>query len=207
MRETEGFRPQLFILHDSSFIIHYWVYRPDKPKFVPSQNLSRKDFPMKKLLLPLLLCGLIALLLCACTNTTPPDETLPDTTSPVTEAPADPATEPPTEEPTETPTEESTEAPTEEVTTDYFEANSIEIVTPDPTKFADLTLTDEGYDIYQLPGNGNGGWRYGPSYIYYGDGRVDAYFASGGDSGEWDRITHRSSHRGSHHRLLRGQLH
>ncbi|MBQ4113499.1 MAG: exo-alpha-sialidase, partial [Clostridia bacterium] len=39
----------------------------------------------------------------------------------------------------------------------------------------------------------NGGWRYGPSYIYYGDGRVDAYFASGGDSGEWDRITHRSS--------------
>ena len=148
---------------------------------------------MKKLLLPLLLCGLIALLLCACNTTPPPDETLPDTTAPVTEAPTDPATEPPTEESTETPTEETTEAPTEEVTTDYFEANSIEIVTPDPTKFADLTLTDEGYDIYQLPGNGNGGWRYGPSYIYYGDGRVDAYFASGGDSGEWDRITHRSS--------------
>ncbi len=148
---------------------------------------------MKKLLLPLLLCGLIALLLCACNTTPPPDETLPDTTAPVTEAPTDPATEPPTEESTETPTEETTEAPTEEVITDYFEANSIEIVTPDPTKFADLTLTDEGYDIYQLPGNGNGGWRYGPSYIYYGDGRVDAYFASGGDSGEWDRITHRSS--------------
>ena len=151
---------------------------------------------MKKLLLPLLLCGLIALLFCACTNTTPPDETDPDT-PPVTEAPTDPATEPPTEESTDTPTEETTEAPTEESseeqTTDYFEANRIEIVEPDPTKVADLTLTDEGYDIYQLPGNGNGGWRYGPSYIYYGDGRVDAYFASGGDSGEWDRITHRSS--------------
>ena len=152
---------------------------------------------MKKLLLPLLLCTLIALLLCACTATPPPDDTLPDT-PPVTEAPTDPATEPPTEEATEASTEESseeqtTEAPTEEVTTDYFEANSIEIVEPDPTKFADLTLTDEGVDIYQLPGNGNGGWRYGPSYIYYGDGRVDAYFASGGDSGEWDRITHRSS--------------
>ena len=52
------------------------------------------------------------------------------------------------------------------------------------SKVADLTLLDDGYDIYQLPGNGNGGWRYGPSYIYYGDGRVDAYFASGGDSGE-----------------------
>ena len=146
---------------------------------------------MKRLLLSLMLCGLLTLL-CACTATPPPDETLPDT-PPVTEAPTDPATEPPTEESTETPTEESTEAPTEEVTTDYFEANRIEIVEPDPTKFADLTLTDEGYDIYQLPGNGNGGWRYGPSYIYYGDGRVDAYFASGGDSGEWDRITHRSS--------------
>ncbi|MBQ7909345.1 MAG: exo-alpha-sialidase [Clostridia bacterium] len=148
---------------------------------------------MKKLLLPLLLCTLLALLLCACTTTPPSDETLPHT-PPVTEAPTDPATEPPTEEATETPTEEeTTEAPTEEVTTDYFEANRIEIVEPDPTKFADLTLTDEGVDIYQLPSNGNGGWRYGPSYIYYGDGRVDAYFASGGDSGEWDRITHRSS--------------
>ncbi|MBP3571284.1 MAG: exo-alpha-sialidase [Clostridia bacterium] len=148
---------------------------------------------MKKILIPLLLCTLIALLLCACTTTPPPDETLPDT-PPVTEAPTDPATEPPTEETTEAPTEESSEEQTtEEITTDYFEANRIEIVEPDPTKFADLTLTDEGVDIYRLPGNGNGGWRYGPSYIYYGDGRVDAYFASGGDSGEWDRITHRSS--------------
>ena len=33
MVETEGFRPQLFILHYSFFIIHYWVYRNDKPKF------------------------------------------------------------------------------------------------------------------------------------------------------------------------------
>ena len=148
---------------------------------------------MKKLLLPLLLCGLIALLFCACTTTPPPEETTPDTTSPVTDTPTEQATEPPAEETTEAPTEETTEAPTEEVTTDYFEANRIEIVTPDTSKVADLTLVDEGYDIYQLPGNGNGGWRYGPSYIYYGDGRVDAYFASGGDSGEWDRITHRSS--------------
>ena len=140
---------------------------------------------MKRLLFLLVALCLGTCLLCACTTTPPPDETLPDTTAPVTETPTDPATEPPTEE--------STEAPTEEVTTDYFEANRIEIVEPDTSKVANLTLTDEGYDIYQLPGNGNGGWRYGPSYIYYGDGRVDAYFASGGDSGEWDRITHRSS--------------
>ncbi len=134
---------------------------------------------MKRLLLPLMLCGLLTLF-CACTATPPSDETLPDT-PPVTEAPTDPSTE------------DTTEVPTEEVTTDYFEANRIEIVEPDTSKVADLTLIDEGYDIYQLPGNGNGGWRYGPSYIYYGDGRVDAYFASGGDGGEWDRITHRSS--------------
>lgn len=151
---------------------------------------------MKRMVFTLLASTLIALLLGACTGDPATGETLPDT-PPVTEAPTELATEPPTEESTEAPTEETTEAPTEESseeqTTDYFEANSIEIVEPDPTKFADLTLTDEGYDIYQLPGNGNGGWRYGPSYIYYGDGRVDAYFASGGDSGEWDRITHRSS--------------
>ncbi len=148
---------------------------------------------MKRLFFLFLILCLGMSLLCACTNTTPPDETVPDTTTPVTEAPTEEAEETPTEEITETPTEETTEAPTEEVTTDYFEANRIEIVEPDTSKVADLTLVDEGYDIYQLPGNGNGGWRYGPSYIYYGDGRVDAYFASGGDSGEWDRITHRSS--------------
>ncbi|MBQ9781220.1 MAG: exo-alpha-sialidase [Clostridia bacterium] len=147
---------------------------------------------MKRTFIFMLVCGLVVLLLCACNTTPPTDETLPDT-PPVTEAPTEPITELPTYEATEPPTEEATEAPTEEATTDYFEANRIEIMEPDPTKFADLTLVDAGVDIYQLPGNGNGGWRYGPSYIYYGDGRVDAYFASGGDSGEWDRITHRSS--------------
>ncbi len=99
-----------------------------------------------------------------------------------------------TDEITETREDETTEAQTDEVTSDdYFENNRTEIVSADTSKVADLTLLDDGYDVYQLPGSGNGGWRYGPSYLYYGDGRVDAYFASGGDSGEWDRITHRSS--------------
>ncbi len=92
-----------------------------------------------------------------------------------------------------TDSESSSTDNSEDVTNDYFEDTRIELVNPDPTKAVNLTITDAGNDIYQLPGNGNGGWRYGPSYIYYGDGRVDAYFASGGDSGEWDRITHRSS--------------
>ena len=46
MRETEGFLPQLFILHYSSFIIHYWVYRNDKPKFDPlSKSIYKEDIP------------------------------------------------------------------------------------------------------------------------------------------------------------------
>jgi hypothetical protein len=154
---------------------------------------------MKKLLLPLLLCGLVALLLCACTTTPPPDETLPDTTAPVTEAPTDPATEPPTEEPTETPTEETTEAPTEEpteeVTTDYFEANAIETVAPDTSKDVHMVISGEGYDVYRLPDNGNGGYRYGCTYLYNEDGSVDAFFACMGSVtlDEWDWIAYRHS--------------
>ena len=148
---------------------------------------------MKRLLFLFLTLCLAACLLVACNPAEPPVETDPDTTASVTAEPTEEPTPSPTDEVTEEPSMETTEAPTEEVTTDYFEANRIEIVEADTSKVANLTLLDEGYDVYQLPGNGNGGWRYGPSYIYYGDGRVDAYFASGGDSGEWDRITHRSS--------------
>ena len=44
MRETEGFLPQLFILHYSSFIIHYWVYRkPINPNL--KATLSSVAFP------------------------------------------------------------------------------------------------------------------------------------------------------------------
>ena len=133
---------------------------------------------MKRMLAVLLLICMPAALLAACT--TAPDDS--GTVSGSAEIPAD------------TTATDTDGTDTEETTSDdYFDNNRIELVEPDLSKVADLTLLDDGYDIYQLPGNGNGGWRYGPSYIYYGDGRVDAYFASGGDSGEWDRITHRSS--------------
>ena len=153
---------------------------------------NRKDFVMKRLFILICLACLVCLAaaLVACT---PSPETPADTASEGTAFTAEDGTGPATEPPIETSAEETTLAETEEVTTDYFEANRIEIIEPDTSKVADLTLIDEGYDIYQIPGSGNGGWRYGPSYLYYGDGRVDAYFASGGDNGEWDRITHRSS--------------
>ncbi|MBO4414054.1 MAG: hypothetical protein J5830_05040 [Clostridia bacterium] len=133
---------------------------------------------MKRMLAVILLICMPAALLAAC-------KTAPDDSGTVTDS---------AEAPGDTTAGETDGTDTEETTSDdYFDNNRIELVEPDLSKVADLTLLDDGYDIYQLPGNGNGGWRYGPSYIYYGDGRVDAYFASGGDSGEWDRITHRSS--------------
>ena len=137
---------------------------------------------MKRLTAVILVC-ISAFLLTACGGANdPPKDTAGDVTDTLTD------------EITETREDETTEAQTDEVTSDdYFENNRTEIVSADTSKVADLTLLDDGYDVYQLPGSGNGGWRYGPSYLYYGDGRVDAYFASGGDSGEWDRITHRSS--------------
>ncbi len=160
---------------------------------------------MKKCLYVLMLfCLLVGLCACVSTPEAPVDTTgdtgmttEADTSSEgsvsETETIPENVTEAATEAATEVATEAATEAITEEETTNYFDANRIELVEPDTSKVIDLTLVDEGYDIYQLPSSGNGGWRYGPSYIYYGDGRVDAYFASGGDSGEWDRITHRSS--------------
>ena len=49
-------------------------------------------------------------------------------------------------------------------------------------------LKDEGYDIFVPVGNG---YRYGPSIMYYEDGTMDAWFASNGNSREWDWITYR----------------
>ncbi len=140
---------------------------------------------MKRLFTVILIICTATSLLTACAET--PD--IPEDTASAT-APA--SAEKPTEAPTEAPVDTAAETAAE-TTGDYFTDHKIDITPADTSKAADLTLLDDGYDIYQLPGSGNGGWRYGPSYIYYGDGRVDAYFASGGDSGEWDRITHRSS--------------
>ena len=137
---------------------------------------------MKRLTAVLLVC-ISVFLLTACSGATDPSkDTVSDAAGTMTG------------EITETRENETTDTQTDEITSDdYFDNTRIDVVPADTSKVADLTLLDDGYDVYQLPGSGNGGWRYGPSYIYYGDGRVDAYFASGGDSGEWDRITHRSS--------------
>lgn len=51
-----------------------------------------------------------------------------------------------------------------------------------------IEVQDEGYDVY-VPNRV--GYRYGPSIIYYEDGTMDAWFASNGNSSEWDWITYR----------------
>ena len=51
-----------------------------------------------------------------------------------------------------------------------------------------IDVEDEGYDVY-IPNRV--GYRYGPSIIYYEDGTMDAWFASNGNSKEWDWITYR----------------
>ena len=51
-----------------------------------------------------------------------------------------------------------------------------------------VDVLDEGYDIY-VPNKS--GYRYGPSIINNEDGTRDAWFASNGNSKEWDWITYR----------------
>ena len=49
---------------------------------------------------------------------------------------------------------------------------------------------DAGYDIY-APFRNYGGYRYGPSILYYEDGSADAWFATNGQRGEWDWFTYK----------------
>ena len=57
-----------------------------------------------------------------------------------------------------------------------------------------LRLLDEGYDIFAPREGKTWGYRYGPSVMQYGDGRIDAWFASPGGGGvEADWFTWRHS--------------
>ncbi len=64
-------------------------------------------------------------------------------------------------------------------------------VTPDKNKYLDVTVLEEGYDIYAPAAASDWGYRYGPSLMTYADGSMDAWFAAPGTDGEWDWITYR----------------
>lgn len=110
-----------------------------------------------------------------------------------------PSTDVPTEAPAETgesvvATKPATEPTTEPATEDYFASSRVDLVEPDPTQVPDMTVTEDGYDIYQLTRGNEWGYRYGCTYLYNDDGSVDAYFACVGTiSGEWDWIAYRHS--------------
>ena len=57
-----------------------------------------------------------------------------------------------------------------------------------------LRFPDEGYDVFAPREGKTWGYRYGPSIMQYGDGRIDAWFASPGGGGvEADWFTYRHS--------------
>lgn len=65
-------------------------------------------------------------------------------------------------------------------------------VEPREDQHVTFKTIDDGYDVY-APLEGQWGYRYGPSIIYYPDGSIDAWFATPGTSGEWDWFTYKHS--------------
>ncbi|MBO4363318.1 MAG: hypothetical protein J5912_02925 [Clostridia bacterium] len=65
----------------------------------------------------------------------------------------------------------------------------------DPDVHLKVTAAGEPEIIYTPP-VGSGGYRYGPSIIYYADGSCDAWFSTNGSLGEWDWISVRHSDNG-----------
>lgn len=67
-------------------------------------------------------------------------------------------------------------------------------VTPDPSKYVNVSVADPGLCIYN-PG-GAAGYRYGPTLLTNADGSIDAWFAGPGYNGQWDWIYYRRSQDG-----------
>lgn len=68
-----------------------------------------------------------------------------------------------------------------------------EMVKAAKDKHLSLKVRDGGYDIYAPRVGQTWGYRYGPSIMQYGDGKIDAWFASPGAAGEADWFTYKHS--------------
>ncbi len=93
----------------------------------------------------------------------------------------------------------------EEVVTEELESYEEETMPKEETDehgpFADkhlkLTVTDPGYDVYSPPSWLSHDYRYGPSIMNHGNGIIDAWFASPGNSkNEYDYIAYKRSEDG-----------
>lgn len=75
--------------------------------------------------------------------------------------------------------------------------DTISGVQADLTKFMNVSLVDEGVDIYAYDYGMTWGYRYGPTMMNYADGSMDAWFAAPGAGGPWDFFTYRHSDDGT----------
>ncbi len=64
-------------------------------------------------------------------------------------------------------------------------------VSPDPSKYVNVDIDDEGLCIFNPPKNPE--YRYGPTLLTNADGSIDAWFAGPGHNGQWDWIYYKRS--------------
>lgn len=70
--------------------------------------------------------------------------------------------------------------------------DGLDRVTPNENLHFTMAMVGDGYDVF-APVDGQWGYRYGPSIIYYPDGSIDAWFATPGTLNEWDWFTYKHS--------------
>lgn len=75
--------------------------------------------------------------------------------------------------------------------------DTISGVEADETKYMNVTIVDEGVDIYAYEEGMTWGYRYGPTMMNYADGSMDAWFAAPAVAGPWDYLTYRHSEDGN----------
>ena len=87
---------------------------------------------------------------------------------------------------------DETEAPYDEKTDTRLFTDTLETVEGKSDVHFTFTAADTGFDVY-APIEGQWGYRYAPSIMYYPDGTMDAWFATPGTTGEWDWFTYKHS--------------
>ncbi|MBE7065996.1 MAG: hypothetical protein E7385_00415 [Ruminococcaceae bacterium] len=85
----------------------------------------------------------------------------------------------------------TSDTPTKDLNAEF--TDTISGVQADENKFMNISIVDEGVDIYAYEEGQTWGYRYGPSMINYADGTMDAWFAAPGACGPWDYFTYRHS--------------
>ena len=74
--------------------------------------------------------------------------------------------------------------------------DTIQGVVPNKAKYMNISIVDQGHDIYAYEKGMTWGYRYGPTMMNYSNGNMDVWFASDGSAGLWDYFTYKSSNDG-----------